>query len=105
MPKRKKQSKKKLHGQARLNDAKSWLRQLKQPPEDFVEAYANRYGISHQTAWDELMQIGYYDEILIQAYKKEGIEYEYMVEPLSGEMYVVPKGTREDELYDYHSFF
>jgi hypothetical protein len=105
MLKRKRQSKKKLRGQARKEDALRWLQLRRQQPEDYVEAYAKRYGISEQIARNELIEIGYYDEILIRDYEKEGVKWEYMVEPLSGEMYVVPEGIEQHELYFYHPFF
>ncbi len=100
MPKRKRQSKKKLHGEARKKDAMRWLRSQRQQPKDLVKAYSSRYGIDKNLAYEELMAIGYYDDILKQAYEKEGIKWEYMVEPLSGEMYVVPEGTEEHDLFN-----
>ncbi len=105
MPKRKRQSKKHLRGQARQADATPWLQAQRLRPKDLVEAYSTRYGINKNLAYEELMEIGYYDEILIQAYEKEGVKWEYMVEPLSGEMYVVPEGTEEHDLYRYHTTF
>jgi len=48
------------------------------------------------------MSIGYYDDIMIQEYEKEGIKWEYKVEPLSGDMFVVPEGTEGHELYEIH---
>lgn len=81
-----------------LND---WL-QSRCLPENLIEAYAKRYAISEVLARDELMSIGYYDEILIQEYEKEGIEWEYKYEPLTGEMFVVPAGTEDHELYEIH---
>ncbi len=77
----------------------------KAAPKRSCGAYANRYGINGQRALEELMAIGYYDEILIQGYEKEGVKLEYMVEPLSGEMYVVPEGTDYHDLYHYHTIF
>nr|NQU90361.1 hypothetical protein [Bacteroidota bacterium] len=103
MPTRKRQSKKKLAGKARLKDAGRWLRS-QILPKNLVETYAKRYGIAAQEARDELMAIGYYDDILIQAYEKEGVKWEYKVEPLSGEMFVVPEGIEEYEIYEYHPF-
>lgn len=103
MPKRKRTSKKKLTGEARLKDAKRWLH--RHPPKDLIAGYSRRYGVSHMTAIDDLMGLGYYDEIYIQQYEKEGIEWEYRVEPLTGEMVVVPKGTEEHEIYEIHGLF
>lgn len=90
MPKRKRQAKKKLVGKGRTNDAKCWLNS-RALPKNIIEAYSKRYAVSEMVARDDLTSIGYYDEITIQEYEKEGIKYEYMVEPLSGEMYLVPE--------------
>jgi hypothetical protein len=103
LSKRKQRSKKKLVDKGRLNDAKRWL--LNHPQKDLISSYSRRYGVNHNIAEDELMHLGYYDEIHIQHYKKEGIEWEYRVEPLSGEMVVVPKDTEEHEIYQIHGLF
>ncbi len=103
MPKRKRQAKKKLAGKGRLNDAKKWL--LSHPQENLISAYSKRYGVGSQIAEDELIQLGYYDELYIQHHEKEGIEWEYRVEPLSGEMVVVPKDTKDHEIYEIHGLF
>ncbi len=104
MPKRKRQTKKKLAGNSRLKDATRWLGS-QNLPKNLVEAYSKRYGINTNLASDELMEIGYYDDILIQAYEKEGVKWKYIVEPLSGEMLVVPEDIEEYEIYKYHPFF
>ncbi len=101
MPKRKRQAKKKLVGKGRLNDATRWL-QLAAFPKELVGAYTKRYAVSEMVAREELMFIGCYDDVLIQDYEKEGVKWEYKVEPMSGEMFVVPEGTEEHELYEYH---
>jgi len=103
MPQRKRRAKKKLAGKGRLNDAKKWL--LSHPQKNLISAYSKRYGVSSQIAEDELIQLGYYDELYIQHYEKEGIEWEYRVEPLSGEMVVVPKDTEDHEIYEIHGLF
>ena len=103
MPKRNRQSKKKLTGKGRLNDAKKWL--FNHPQNDLISTYSKRYGVVADEAEDELIQLGFYDEIHIQHYEKEGIEWEYKVEPLSGDMVVVPKGTEDHELYEIHGMF
>jgi len=102
MPKRKRQSRKKLSGEARLKNARRWLQSPDRPRRPLVESYAIRYGIEEKEAWVELMSIGYHDQILIEAYEKDGVEWEYKVEPLSGDMFVVPKGTQEHEMYDLY---
>lgn len=103
MSKRKRQAKKKLIGKGRLKDAEKWL--SNHPQEDLLSAYSKRYGVSQTVAHDELMGIGYYDELCIQGYEREGVEWEYKVEPLSGDMVVVPKGTEEHEIYEIHGLF
>jgi len=102
MPKRKRQSKRKLAGKARLNDARRWLQSREGPRKALLEAYSKRYGVGHTVAWDELVSLGYYDEICIQQYEADGIEWEYKVEARSGDMFVVPKGTEDHELYEIH---
>jgi len=103
MTKRKRQSKKKLQGKGRINDATRWLK-ARALPEKLVDEYSKRYAVSEIVAREELMLIGFYDEILIQDYEEENIKWEYIVEPQTGEMYVVPEGTEEHEFYDYHPF-
>lgn len=104
MSKRKRQSKKKLrYKSSRLNDAKKWL--ANHPQKDLLNAYSKRYGVNKMIADEELMTLGYYDELFIQHYEKEGIEWEYKVEPLSGDMVVVQKETEDHELYDIHELF
>ncbi len=103
MSNRKRQAKKKLSGKGRINDAKKWL--LNHPQDDLITSYSKRYGVNEDTAEEELIALGYYDELFIQHYEKEGIEWEYKVEPLSGEMVVVPVGTDEHEIYEIHGFF
>ncbi len=53
-------------------------------------------------AWEELVAVGCYDQLTIEGYEREGIEWEYRVEPLSGDMFVVPKGIGQRDLYLYH---
>jgi hypothetical protein len=101
MSKRKRKQKKKLTRKNRLNDAKRWITSSGSL-DNLVESYSKRYGVSNIDASDELMEIGYYDDILIQEYEKEGVKWEYKVDPLSGDMFVVPEGCSDKELYEYH---
>ena len=103
MPKRKRQSKKKLVGKGRLNDAKKWL--LNHTQKDLIASYTKRYGVEVAIAEGELIELGYYDDICIQHYENEGIEWEFRVEPTSGDMVVVPKGTKDHEIYEIHGLF
>ena len=103
MPKRKRQNKKKLARKERAADAIRWLQKSqKNKPASLVDAYSKRYAISKLDAREELISIGYYEDILIQEYEKDGVQWEYRVEPLSGEMIVVPVGTEDHELYEYY---
>jgi len=102
MAKRKRQSKKKLVCNVRLNDARRWLQSRNGPGTPWVEAYSKRYGVARTVAWDELVSLGYYDDICIQQYEADGIEWEYKVEARSGDMFVVPKKTEDYELYEIH---
>jgi hypothetical protein len=102
MPKGRRRSKKKLKGEGRLKDARRWLQSRDRPRRPLVESYSKRYGVTESVAWDELMSLGYYDDILIEQYERGGIEWEYRVEPRSGDMFVVPKGTEEHEIYGLH---
>ena len=101
MPKRIGPAMKKLIGKGRLNDAKRWLENYG-VPKDIVAAYAKRYATNENEAEAELMNIGHYDGISIQYYEKNGIAWEYKYDPLSGEMFVVPEGTEDYELYEIH---
>ena len=86
----------------RKRNAKKWLMQPKSRTKDIVAAYAKRYLVSHAVAYWELLELGYRDEIAIQAYEKDGVEWEYKVDGYTGEMYAVPKGTPDWELYLFH---
>ena len=103
MSKRKRQSKKKLTGSGRIHDAKKWL--TNHYPEDLVSSYSKRYGVHSDIAEQELIQLGFYDDIFIQHYEREGIDWEYRVEPLSGEMVVVPKDIEDHEIYEIHGLY
>ncbi|MCP4397419.1 MAG: hypothetical protein GY801_09005 [bacterium] len=100
MSKRKRQAKKKLRDKQRLQDAKRWL--FHHPQNDLISAYSKRYGVDPQVAEDELMQLGYYEHLCIQRYEQAGVAWEYRVEPLSGEMLVVPQDIEEHEMYEIH---
>jgi hypothetical protein len=102
MSKRKRRSKKKLQGKDRLHDARRWLQFRPFPKKPLVEAFSKRYGVPEGTAWTELVSLGYYDQICIQQYEASGIEWEYRVDGRSGDMFVVPKGSEEYEMYGIH---
>lgn len=101
MSKKNKERKDKKRKLTRKEKAKRWLSGIPLP-DDLIKAYSQKFNVEASTAYNELMEIGYYDELYIQEYKRRGIEWEYKVEPLSGDMFVVPKGTADHELYEIH---
>ncbi len=102
MRRRQRRSKRKLDRDGRLEDARKWLRSGNRSRRPLVESYAKRYALSETVAWEELVALGCYDQLTIDAYEREGIEWEYRYEPLSGDMFVVPKGIEDHELYLIH---
>ena len=96
---RKRQSLRKRSAKDRLENARRWLRQG--APRNLLEAYVKRYGVSHYDAHAELHALGCREQLAIESCEKDGIEWEYKVEPLSEDMLVVPKGTPEWELPKY----
>lgn len=101
MSNKSKKQRKRFRQKTRKRDAVKWLSNIG-IPDDLVGSYSKRYGCSMVDAQTELIEIGYYDEIYIQSYEKNGIEWEYRVEPRSGEMVVVPKDSGEYEIYQIH---
>ena len=98
---RKRTNPKKLKLEERLLNAEKWLRQPHVKINDLITAYCKRYNVSSTDAHFELMELGYRDELAIQAYEKEGIEWEYMHDGYSGLDLVVPKGTKDWELSEF----
>jgi len=84
----------------RKQDALEWLGKGRFP-NNLLAAYSERYGIPEAEAHWELLELGYGDDVRIQNYEAEGIEWEYKVDGYSGEMKVVPKGTPDWELHLY----
>ena len=93
---RKRQSRRKLSAKGHLKNARRWLRQG--APRNLLEAYVKRYPVSRHDAHVELHALGCREQLAIESCEKDGIEWEYKVEPFSGNMLVVPKGTPESEL-------
>jgi len=104
MSKRKRHTKKKLVGKGRLNDAIHWLKS-RDLPAGLVEAYKKRYSVPETVAREELMIIGYFNEISIQEYETNRTKWEYLMNPLSGELVAAPEGTEECELFLDDQFF
>lgn len=90
-----------LKADERLRDARHWLHSNNRPS-DLVAAFSKRYRVSRAIAVDDLNSLGYGEDVKIQQYEAEGIPWEFIVEPRSGEMYVVPQGATEYELHTYH---
>jgi len=90
---------KKLDADGRIRDARKWL--LRCATKDLRLTYAKRYGVSDAVAYHELLELGYSDELSIQFYESQGIEWEYRFDGYAGDMRVVPKGTPDWELHLY----
>lgn len=90
-----------LTAEDRKRDAKKWLQSRASASTlgNLVRGYSRRYRISEGEAQLELWEIGYGEEVRIQYYKKEGIEWEFKMDGYTGEMKVVPLGTPEWELH------
>jgi hypothetical protein len=99
MPTRKRVNKKKLQGKGRTNDAVRWLRSKEGPHCKYVSKYSKRYGVDACTARDELISLGYYEDIFAEELEAEGKELEYIVNPLTGDLVPVEAGTEEYELF------
>jgi len=104
MSKRKRRSKAKLKTDERLRDAQRWLHRSGKTA-DILGAYSKRYQVSRALAFDELHRLGYGEDVKIQRFEAEGMPWEFIVEPRSGEMYAVPEGTSEYELHTAHGVF
>ena len=96
MNKRKKKNLMKLKRDDRKNNAKKWL--LNNRVKDMVISYSKRYGIETYFAYHELCELGYRDNLRIEAYEQDGTEWEYKYDGYKGELIAVPKGTPECEL-------
>ena len=105
MSKRKRQNKKWLDSKDRLKDAARWLVSRDRPRRPLIESYCKRYTVTQVVAWDELVALGCYDQLCIEQYEQDGIEWEYKYEARSGNLLVVPKGTEDHELYEIHGLF
>ena len=99
MPTRKRRSKKRLDAGSRKHDARRWLLSRDGPYQDYVSRYVKRYGVSEAVAKDELYALGYHDKVLQEELEAQGIRWEYIVNPLTGELVLVPEGTEEHELF------
>ena len=97
MKKRIKINLKKLNHDNRLKNAKKWLQNTRL--KDILKSYIRRYGIDSYYAYLELCELGYKEEMRIEEYEKDGIEWEYKYDGYKGEMYAVPMGTPDWELH------
>ena len=99
MPTRKRKSKKKLDAGSRKYDAIKWLSSKDGPHRDYVSRYVKRYGVEKVVAKEELYALGYYENVYEDELEAQGINFEYIVNPLTGELVLVPEGTEEHELF------
>ena len=56
------------------------------PRGDLIEAYRKRYDRSYSAAYYELAALGFEENVRIQQYEREGIEWEYKVDGYTGDM-------------------
>ncbi|WP_409526001.1 hypothetical protein [Nitrincola sp. MINF-07-Sa-05] len=99
MPTRKRGAKKRLDAGSRKHDAGKWLLSREGPYQDYVSLYVKRYGVSEAVAKDELYALGYHEEVFQEELEAQGIRCEYILNPLTGELVLVPEGTEEHELF------
>jgi hypothetical protein len=92
---------KKLKPEERLRNAEKWLRTPQASIRDHIAAYCKRYKVSSSDAYFDLVQLGYKDQLAIETYEKEGIEWEYKHDGYTGLDLVVPKGTEDWELSSF----
>jgi hypothetical protein len=64
-----------------------------------VSRYVKRYGVEETVAKEELYALGYYENVYEEELEAQGINFEYIVNPLTGELVLVPEGTEEHELF------
>jgi hypothetical protein len=83
-----------------MKDALRWLRKGN-PARPLTDAYMRRYRVGRWIAREELMSLGYKDDVQIESYEKQGIEWEYMYDPYSDEMKPVPAGTQQDAVHRF----
>ena len=100
MPTRKRKSKKKLDAGSRKHDARKWLSSRDGPHRNYVSRYVKRYGVEESVVEEELYALGYYDNVYSEELAARGINVEYIVNPLTGELVLVPEGTEEHELFN-----
>ncbi|MCP5076501.1 MAG: hypothetical protein GY951_00350 [Psychromonas sp.] len=88
-----------MAGKGRLNDADKWLKSKQGPHCKYVEKYSKRYGVDSIIAREELFELGFEEAVFVEELESEGKEYEYIVNPLTGELVLVEAGTEEYELF------
>jgi hypothetical protein len=91
MPTRKKAKKKKIEGKGRTNDASKWLRSREGPHCKYVARYSKRYCVDECTARDELITLGYYDELLREDLESEGKKWSILSIHLLGILLLLKK--------------
>ena len=99
MPTQIRRPKKRMDEDSRKHDARKWLRGKDGPLKDYVSRYAARYGVAESVATSELYALGYYENVYREELESQGISCEYILNPLTGELVLVPEGTEEHELF------
>ena len=89
-----------MEKEERQSKAKSLLK--KNHPKDIVAWYSKKFKINESAATIELYELGYYEEIQINYYQKNNIDWEYKYDGFSGELKAVPKGTEDSDLHLYN---
>jgi hypothetical protein len=64
-----------------------------------VPRYVKRYSVAEAVAKEELNALGYYENVYEEELAAQGVRGEYIVNPLTGELALVPEGTQEHELF------
>ncbi len=88
----KKRSRRRFNAEERKRDTRRWLRRTG-TPENLLKTYSERYGISEKESHIEFIELGYGEQLSIQYYEQNEIEWEYKVVGYSGDMKIVPKGV------------
>jgi hypothetical protein len=87
-----------LDAEERKRAARRWLMRAG-TCQNLLKTYSKRYGTSENESHIELLELGCEEELRIQYYEQNGIEWECKVDGHTGDMKVVPKATPEWELH------
>lgn len=99
MPTRKRRNKRKLNEKERMNNAEKWLTSRERPQSHIIGSYTKRYAVKLDLARDELISLGFHEEVFMEEMEKQGKKVEHIVNPLTGELVLVEAETEEHELF------